>query len=129
MAATCSGVDPQQPPTIRAPCSTYPATCSASISGPASYTTLAPTICGTPALGFTQTGTSPAASRISATTRSASASDRPQFVPTAAMPNGTTAATASAGLSPIIVLVPMSNENDTTSGKLVELWIPSTAQI
>ena len=29
-----SGVEPQQPPTIRTPCSTYRATCSASISGP-----------------------------------------------------------------------------------------------
>ena len=49
-------------------------------------------------------------------------------MPTAAIPSGTTAATASVGLRPIIVRVPMSNENDTTSGKLVALWIPSTAQ-
>src|SRR5690348_14318337 len=89
IAATCSGVEPQQPPTIRAPCSTYLATCSASMSGPASYTTSEPTTFGTPAFGLTHTGTSPAAARTSATTTSASASDRPQFAPTAATPSGT----------------------------------------
>ena len=58
------------------------------------------------------------------TTRSASASERPQFVPTAATPSGTTAATASVGLSPIIVRVPMSNENETTSGRSVDALDP-----
>ncbi len=57
---------------MRAPWAAYRATCSASISGPASYTTSAPTIFGTPAFGFTQTGVSPAAASISVTTMSAS---------------------------------------------------------
>jgi hypothetical protein len=36
IAAMCSGVEPQQPPTMLAPLSTYVRTCSASISGSAS---------------------------------------------------------------------------------------------
>src|SRR5690606_905908 len=90
IAATCSGVVPQQPPTNLAPDSTIRRAYSPTYSGDATYSLRPPTSRGRPALGWATIGT--VTTRANRSTAS-STTDGPveQFTPTASAPAATSA--------------------------------------
>ena len=82
---------------------------------------------GRPALGLIHKGMPALTAASSATTRSMSASDRPQLAPMAATPSGAIASTILVGLNPIMVRVPWSKLKVTASGSALARRIPSMA--
>ncbi len=116
MAATCSGVVPQQPPMIRAPAASASGTISANQSGPAANTKRPSTRWDRPAFGITLPG-----SRATPATRTSASrlptGPVPQFTPTASTPAAASAAAAASGLVPSASAHSSPNVSDATTGR------------
>ena len=108
--ATCSGVEPQQPPTTRAPNSTYFFAYSPISSGVTSYTavSVSASMRGRPALGLAHNGKSGMVLAYSVMMYSMFSSVVPQFAPTRSAPFSAKVLITSVGLTPIMVRSPRS---------------------
>ena len=102
-ARICSGVVPQQPPTMDAPASTTPLIASANISGVILYTVLPSSSSGSPAFGLAIRGTVEY-SAIFSTNAIISVGPVEQFTPIASTPSDCSTTTAVSGGVPKRVL-------------------------
>src|SRR5206468_3765109 len=98
----CSGLEPQQAPTMLHPASSSAGYSRAIAAGPSSYVTVSPVVIGSPAFGYATSGAS-VTCRISRMITMARSGPRPQFMPTTSAPAARRFLATSAGLSPHIV--------------------------
>src|SRR5208282_2800455 len=116
-----SGLVPQQPPTNVAPALASSFAALANSSGVVLYFATPPTISGSPALGFIQTGRSHAATRRLQIAMY-SLAPTPQFAPIPCTPSLRRALATCSGVAPMIVrsrFFPESQTKETITGKPV----------
>ena len=100
IARVCSGVVPQQPPTMVAPAATMRGTISPKYSGPAEYTKRPSIRCGNPALGMIDRATVAEGRPVRTSASRHTSGPAPQLTPTASTPAEARAAAAASGVAP-----------------------------
>ena len=128
IAATCSGVVPQQPPTMRAPASSSRGTMDAKYGGSAAYTNWPSSRWGRPAFGMIEragpsSDPGPSCARASMHARGPT----PQLTPIASTPAAVSASRATAGVVPSASTRSSPNVIDAITGRSEARRASSTA--